>query len=496
MNRIQQLTSDAAFVRSALDEITAEVGDEIMSDDQQARWDEGMSFVRDAKTKIDRAEVLEAERAEAAALVKAFPAAAVSGDGASFNISTVTSESPYDLTTVDRSKNWDSELVARAMSIAETGEGWGSDDHREGATKTIQRLGNENSAAEQIIVSASPAYRSAFLKHARNSEAPGTAEVSGEEAMAMRSVDQILNRTGFWTGVNAGEARALALTNVTGKLVPAQLDTSIILTNDGVINPFRAISRVVQIATNVWTGVSTAGVTAEWTGVEGTEVADASPTFANPAVTAFMADAFIPISFQGYEDWSGAASELELLINDAKDHLEAAAFATGSGSNQPMGIVTELAANTNVQIHVTTNGVFGVQDMFALKEALGPRWKPGASYVSNEAYLDRVRQFGTANTYYAFTVDLTGDLSRVLNKPWYQSSSMTSTLSTATNNAVVYGDFSQYLIADRIGLALEFIPNLFGKTNGRPIGQRGWLAHWRTGAAPLVDTAFRILQTK
>ena len=60
------------------------------------------------------------------------------------------------------------------------------------------------------------------------------------------------------------------------------------------------------------------------------------------------------------------------------------------------------------------------------------------------------------------------------------------------NYALIYGDFSNYVIADRIGTTVEFIPHLFG-ANRRPTGQRGWYAHFRVGADIVNDAAFRML---
>jgi hypothetical protein len=50
------------------------------------------------------------------------------------------------------------------------------------------------------------------------------------------------------------------------------------------------------------------------------------------------------------------------------------------------------------------------------------------------------------------------------------------------NKIAIYRDFSDFLIADRIGGTIELIPHLFGATNRYPVGQRGLYYHWRVGA--------------
>jgi HK97 family phage major capsid protein len=63
----------------------------------------------------------------------------------------------------------------------------------------------------------------------------------------------------------------------------------------------------------------------------------------------------------------------------------------------------------------------------------------------------------------------------------------------ADNLMAIFGDFSNYVIADRIGMTVDFIAHLFDPTTGRPTGQRGWFAYYRVGADSVNDAAFRVL---
>src|SRR5687767_14309201 len=100
-----------------------------------------------------------------------------------------------------------------------------------------------------------------------------------------------------------------------GYLVPFTLDPTIILTNTGMVDPFRQISTVKTIATDDWNGVSSAGVTAEWL-AEATEAADASPTFTQPSITVHKASAYLQASFEMSMD-SGIGDDVTMLIADA-----------------------------------------------------------------------------------------------------------------------------------------------------------------------------------
>jgi predicted phage gp36 major capsid-like protein len=72
---------------------------------------------------------------------------------------------------------------------------------------------------------------------------------------------------------------------------------------------------------------------------------------------------------------------------------------------------------------------------------------------------------------------------------------------TAAATFAVVGDWSNFIIFDRIGTArLEIVPHLFG-SNRRPTGQRGALFHWRVGsdvftASNSGEIGFRALVNK
>jgi HK97 family phage major capsid protein len=120
--------------------------------------------------------------------------------------------------------------------------------------------------------------------------------------------------------------------------VPFTLDPTIILTNAGSANPYRQVATVKTTTTNDWNGVTSAGVSAEWT-AEGIEAADASPTVGQLKITPQKADAYLFGSFEVLSD-SDFAQQLPELLADAKDRIEETAFAVGTGSGQPYGIMT------------------------------------------------------------------------------------------------------------------------------------------------------------
>lgn len=297
-------------------------------------------------------------------------------------------------------------------------------------------------------------------------------------------------------GQYAGELMRTAMSLTTGNggyLVPVTLDPTIVLTNAGAINPLRDISSVVTIAgSNVFNGVTSAGVNAEWLG-EGSQAADATPAFGQISVTAHKAAAYVFGSYEVLGD-SNFASQLGMLMGDAKNRLESDAMATANtGATIPRGVVAGVVAVTASIVTCSgATGTFAVADVYNTYDALTPRSALNANWLGNPKIYSKVRQFST-NQGANFWVTLGGGIpSELLGTPTRQATSMTSTVGAGTN-ILLCGDFSRYVIVDRIGFSLQYVPAVVG-ANQRPTGQAGWFGFWRVGAEVADPGAFRLLQ--
>lgn len=283
-----------------------------------------------------------------------------------------------------------------------------------------------------------------------------------------------------------------------GYLIPTHLDPTIILTNAGSSNVIRGISRVVTLTEGTtWNGVTSAGVTASWDG-ELTEVSDDSPTFARVSVSTIVAQSLVQCSIAAFEDIAGLSSDVMMMFADARDRLEGVAHATGTGSGQPKGIVTALDASTTVEVTSTTAAAIGEVDLHAVYRGVPVRWRGRGTWLMNPLYSLAIKRLGTAISS-AYSGDLTTPVTdRILGRPLVESDDMPTTqTTTALDNELIYGDFSNYLIVDKPGGAsVEFIPHLFNTANNLPDGRRAWFMYWRTGADSTNISAFRLLQDK
>jgi len=295
----------------------------------------------------------------------------------------------------------------------------------------------------------------------------------------------------------AAEARAALTTGATGFPLPLTVDPSIIRTGAGALNPVRDLASVAVIGTHDWVGVSSDGVTAGYV-QEGVEATDASPTVAGPKISTQQGRAFCQFTIEAGQDWPTLQTELEGLVADARDVLDATMFLTGNGTNQPYGIFGGSATyslTTTQRVQTNTVATYAAGDPWLLKAALPARFIPSATFAAAPATWDTTWQFVAAgSTTQARQFD-DGRGGPFLGRPKVEWSTMGTGATTGTK-LIVAGDFrTGYKIVDRLGMTAEIIPHMLG-ANRLPLGTRGLYVYWRTGAAVVAQNAFRYLEVK
>jgi HK97 family phage major capsid protein len=385
----------------------------------------------------------------------------------------------YDLSTIRSSvanpEAAQQELNERARRAVDMAHFPHEDADQAKCKEQVERLlatvdDDRGSLAQRILVTGSPAYKRAFGKALASPQAMNVPEFSAALSLG--------------TDASGGYA------------VPFELDPTIIPTSNAAVNPFRSVSRVVQITGKEWDGVTSAGVTAHRRN-EGDESADDAPTLAQPTVRATRVDVFIPFSVELQQDWGSLQTEMARLIQDAKDVEEASSFTSGNGTApNPQGLLT----GATVTVNTAGTATLALADLDTVEQALPPRFTPKAIWLGNRAQYNRVRALTQAvyDVYSPIAQSINqngiqGDMGRNLHGYGaYEDSAMSSAVTSATP-LFVLGDFSYFLIADRLGMSIELIPHLFG-SNQRPTGQRGFYAVWRNNCKVLSAAAFRVLK--
>jgi HK97 family phage major capsid protein len=366
------------------------------------------------------------------------------------------------------------ELRSRALSAISKMQ-CASDNIRSAATYIIENFDSKDSRlARQCLVTSTPAYLRAWSKMATNK----AHALSPDEQRALNDVE---------------EFRAMSLTDAAGGyLTPFQLDPTVIVTSSGVRSDIRQKARVVVAISDVWNGVSSQNVS--WSfDAEASEVSDDSTTFAQPSIPNYMARGFVPISIEAMADEINVAQQVGILLANGKDDLEGTKFILGSGTAEPTGLITALtAAGGATVVASTTAATFALADIYLLQGSLPARYRADAAWLANNLIYNKVRQFDTAGGG-GYWTNLNGaDRPPLLmGRDALEAEAMVATTTTGSKN-LVFGDFQNFVITDRVGMAVEFIPHLVG-TNRRPTGQRGWFAYYRTGSGVVNAGGFRLL---
>ena len=381
---------------------------------------------------------------------------------------------PFDLDALRRDTNPGEEYRAKVEEYAyraiEKAEYGGTEEIKgqepaENVERALKIAKGEDNAefAERILRTGSEVYARAFAK-----------------AVAKTSVAQLTEE----------EARALSLgaDSGGGYAVPFQLDPSVIYTSTGVINPLRGISRNVKITGKEWQGLDSAGTTVTRK-AEAAEADDNSFSINQKVLRVNAVRGFIPFSHEIDLTWGAVQAEITRALIDAKDHEEAASFTNGNGTGlNAGGVLGSLTGNT---VNASTGQTFTAADVYKLEEALDARYQANAKFLGHKVIYNKIRQFDTAGGAQLWERIGNKTPDQLLGYDALRTTEMAS-VHTTGSKFLLFGDFQNFLILDRIGMSVDLVPHLFGP-NGRPTNQRGIHAVWMNNSKVLVHNAFKVL---
>jgi HK97 family phage major capsid protein len=467
MASVTQLTERIDEIRSELKDIEVENEGAAFDPETKNRWNELNEELDSATELIKELEARRSRIEQLGSSSRNTEAEPVRGAG--FN-TRAASNVPDDPTALEEYRTRASSIddlerayIDGAMKIVDQRyrtavNGVSKEEAQEDAERLIRTV-EDREVALRFITTSSKKYKEEFATYIRTQG---------------RVVGQELQRTASLTTTAGGYA------------VPVELDTTLLLTNAGVVNPIRNIARVRQTNVNTVEFINSAGITAGY-GAEATEASDNAPTLAQPTVNIEKAFAFVPMSIEISEDWAAIQEDMALCFADAKNQLESLKFLKGLGhaSHEPQGLIA--AGGATAITKTATTAVFAVGDLFNLELALSPRYRPNATIIGNKATFQKVRQFASNGV--NIWVQLQGALPpELIGYPALEYSSVDSTPTTSNSTILVIGDFSYFAIVDRAGMNVEFLPHLFGGSNRYPTGQRGLYCWWRNSSQVLSPT--------
>jgi HK97 family phage major capsid protein len=233
---------------------------------------------------------------------------AVSADSINFQVKREVD--PFNVETRNVSS---SQLLGHGRrAVDEMRSKFKTDAEADQMTRLIERGGKIGEIASTLAVTTgSDEYRQAFLGYL-------TGKQNYNAAVLERANDEY---RAFTAGTGA----------TGGYMVPLYNDPSFGITGAGVYNPIRQVANVKQISTLTYNGSNVAQGVAELLG-ENAAFADKAPAVAQIQIPTYKIGAYIPASFEAFEDIDRLGQDVGEWFADAKNNYEATQFATGSGS--------------------------------------------------------------------------------------------------------------------------------------------------------------------
>jgi HK97 family phage major capsid protein len=170
-------------------------------------------------------------------------------------------------------------------------------------------------------------------------------------------------------------------------------------------------------------------------------------------------------------------------------------YMTGSGMGQPLGVFTASADGipTTRDVQSTAGAGFSTtieaDNLIATKYALKSQYMSKAQWIFHRDAVKQLAQLKSGDGYYLFELsDIIGAPDTLLGRPMTMSEYAPNTFS-ANQYVGIYGDFSNYWIADSLALQFQRLNELYALYN-----KVGFIGRLETDGAPVLAEAFARVQ--
>jgi HK97 family phage major capsid protein len=226
--------------------------------------------------------------------------------------------------------------------------------------------------------------------------------------------------------------------------------------------------------------------TAAWK-AESAAYTDTDPTFENKTLTARKLTCLVKIPEELLAD---AAIDLEdevmmsLQVAFAQAEEKAFLVGTGSGDNQPRGVVLDAGVGKTA----AATGAVTADEILDLFYSLKSQYRDRAVMFMNDATLAAIRKLKSAvDGHYIWVQGFGTNPGTIEGRPVYTNSNIATMAADA--KTIIWGDMSYYRIQDRPGIFAQTLRELYAGN-----GQVGYRMYKRTDGALTVAEAVKVLQ--
>ena len=328
-------------------------------------------------------------------------------------------------------------------------------------------------------------------------EAPGPQ--SGE------SQRPALYRKAFETYVHHGERAVLALGGAYVKALTAGTDSEggHLVPVDWQAQILRAAGARAGLRQHV-TAIPTSRDAVEWPTIEGGDdvhasavrrtwvdeqpaegAAESEPTFGAIRIPVHTAMLTTKASRNLVEDSAVPFTDiLAGLFGDEVRLSDEEAFLDGDGVGKPLGLLHTTGVPSVKSGHASKVTADGLLDLFY---GLPAQYRDAAVFVTNSATEDAVRKLKDGNNQYLWVGGFAATPETLLGRPVVSSEFMPAVKANAT--PIAFGDFSRYVVVDRVGFAVQRID---GDQQLAEKNQIGFVGRQRVGGRVTQPRAFRL----
>lgn len=242
-----------------------------------------------------------------------------------------------------------------------------------------------------------------------------------------------------------------------GYFAPVEWDRSVV-NKLKIVSPMRSIATVQSVSTNAFTKVYNDRVTGSgWVGEKSARTETATPgldsetftlgeIYANPAATQrILDDALINV-----EEWLSGEVDTEFA------YQEGLAFVSGDGTNKPRGIMDYQSGSDHPwgaipTVQTGAAAALKLEGLIDLVYDLPSERTPNARFVMNRKTQGAIRKIKDGNGNFIWQPGLqAGQPANILGFPVTELAAMPDI--GAGNIPIIFGDFSGYLVLDRVGI--------------------------------------------
>lgn len=298
-------------------------------------------------------------------------------------------------------------------------------------------------------------------------------------------------RNAFWkamkskAGYDVQNALSIGTDSEGGYLVPDEFERTIIqaLNDENIV---RKLANVIQTSSGERKiPVTASHGTASWVD-EGKAITESDDSFGIINLGAHKLATMIKVSEELLNDSvfnleNYIAREFARRIGRAEEE----AFLVGNGTGKPTGIFN------SAEVGVTTAGTtITADELLDLYHSLREPYRKNAVFIANDSSIKAIRKLKDANGQYLWQPSIAlGQPDTILGRP-IKTSSYAPAIA-AGKNAIAFGDFSYYWIADRQGRAFQRLNELFAAS-----GQVGFKATQRVDGKLTLAEAVKVLKIK